>query len=179
MSAADTYGSSEGLPTYLDLLRRVRMGAAPDVAVRPGGCVAIPTGAVLPDGADAVVMVEYTAETMPGTIEVTRAVAPGAGLVQADEDVRAGVCWSPEVDPLRSSDLGPARRSRGHPLRGARQTEGGHHLYGRRSRAARYSEARSAGQVRDATASALAGLVTDAGGTPGLRRDRRLTNRAP
>ncbi len=37
VSAADTYGSSEGLPTYLDLLGAVRMGAAPDVAVRPGG----------------------------------------------------------------------------------------------------------------------------------------------
>ena len=46
--------------------------------------------AVLPDGADAVVMVEHTAETMPGTIEVTRPVAPGAGLVRADEDAAAG-----------------------------------------------------------------------------------------
>ncbi|MDQ3900225.1 MAG: molybdopterin molybdenumtransferase MoeA, partial [Actinomycetota bacterium] len=46
--AADTYGASDGLPTYLDLLGAVRMGAAPEVSVRPGGCVAVPTGAVLP-----------------------------------------------------------------------------------------------------------------------------------
>ncbi|MBO0694223.1 MAG: molybdopterin molybdenumtransferase MoeA, partial [Acidimicrobiaceae bacterium] len=53
--ASDTYGSSEGLPSYLDLLGAVQMGKAAEVAVRSGGCVAIPTGAVLPDGADAVV----------------------------------------------------------------------------------------------------------------------------
>ena len=50
--AADTYGASEGLPYYLDLAGAVRMGTAPAVAVAPGACVAIPTGAVLPDGAD-------------------------------------------------------------------------------------------------------------------------------
>src|SRR4051794_10562760 len=46
--AADTYGASEGLPSYLDLAGAVRMGRAPDIAVPPGGCVAMPTGGVLP-----------------------------------------------------------------------------------------------------------------------------------
>ena len=52
--AADTYGASEGLPSYLDLAGAVRMGAAPTAVVSHGTCVAIPTGAALPDGADAV-----------------------------------------------------------------------------------------------------------------------------
>ncbi|MGH3566045.1 MAG: 2Fe-2S iron-sulfur cluster-binding protein [Pseudonocardia sp.] len=104
--AADTYGASEGLPSYLDLAGAVRMGRAPEVTVPPGGCVAIPTGAVLPGGADAVVMVEFTAETMPGTIEVTRPVAPGGGLVQADEDVAADDMLVPAGRPLRAPDLG-------------------------------------------------------------------------
>ena len=104
--AADTFGASDGLPSYLDLLGAVRMGAAPEVAVRPGGCVAMPTGAVLPPGADAVVMVEYTAETMPGTIEVTRPVAAGAGLVRAEDDVAAGAALVPGGRPLRAAELG-------------------------------------------------------------------------
>ena len=53
----------------------------------------MPTGGVLPPGADAVVMVEYTQETMPGTIEVTRPVAPGEGVVRADEDAAAATNW--------------------------------------------------------------------------------------
>ncbi|MBO0873511.1 MAG: molybdopterin molybdotransferase MoeA [Pseudonocardia sp.] len=163
--AADTYGASDGLPSYLDLLGAVRMGAAPEVAVRPGGCVAIPTGAVLPGGADAVVMVEFTAETMPGCIEVTRPVAPGGGLVRADEDVAEGAALVPAGRPLRAPDLGL--------LAAAGATTIAAHA---RPRVAIISTGDEvvppdtaelmAGQVRDATASALAGLVSDAGGEP-------------
>jgi molybdopterin molybdotransferase len=165
--AADTFGASDGLPSYLDLLGAVRMGAAPDVAVRPGGCVAVPTGGVLPEGADAVVMVEYSAETMPGTIEVTRPVAAGGGLVRADEDVAAGASLVPRGRPLRAPDLGL--------LAAAGVTTVAVHA---RPRVAIISTGDevvppatatlTAGQVRDATASALAGLVTDAGGDPVL-----------
>lgn len=163
--AADTYGASESLPSYLDLLGAVRMGAAPTVAVRPGGCVAMPTGGVLPAGADAVVMVEYTAETMPGTVEVTRPVAPGGGLVRADEDVATGAALVPAGRPLRAPDLGL--------LAAAGVTTADVHA---RPRVAILSTGDEVvppdtaelapGQVRDATASALAGLITDAGGEP-------------
>jgi molybdopterin molybdotransferase len=163
--AADTFGASDGLPSYLDLLGAVRMGAAPDVVLRPGGCVAVPTGAALPDRADAVVMVEYTAETMPGTIEVTRPVAAGAGLVRADEDVAAGGPLVPGGRPLRAAELGL--------LAAAGVTSVTVHS---RPRVAIVSTGDEVvppdtvtlgpGQVRDATASPLAGLVADAGGVP-------------
>jgi molybdopterin molybdotransferase len=163
--AADTYGASEGSPSYLELAGAVRMGTAPAVAVPQGGCVAIPTGAVLPDGADSVVMVEYTAQTMHGTIEVTRPVAPGAGLVQADEDVSAGAVLVAAGRPLRSPELGL--------LAAAGVTTVQVHA---RPRVAIISTGDevvapsvaklAAGEVRDATAPALAGLVLDAGGNP-------------
>jgi molybdopterin molybdotransferase len=165
--AADTYGASEGLPSYLDLVGAVAMGRAPDVAVRPGTAVAMPTGGALPDGADAVVMVEFTAETMPGTIEVTRPVAPGGGIVRADEDVAAGAALVPAGRPLRAPDLGL--------LAAAGATTVGVHA---RPRVVILSTGDEVvppdtpelrpGQVRDATASALAGLVRDAGGAPVL-----------
>jgi len=173
--AADTFGASDGLPSYLDLLGTVRMGAAPEVAVRPGSCVAVPTGAALPDGADAVVMVEYTAETMPGTIEVTRPVAAGAGLVRADEDVVAGGPLVPRGRPVRPAELGL--------LAAAGVTSVPVHS---RPRVAIVSTGDEVvppdtatlgpAQVRDATASALAGLVADAGGMPvyaGIVADER------
>ncbi|MFI7135478.1 gephyrin-like molybdotransferase Glp [Nonomuraea sp. NPDC050153] len=163
--AMDTYGASDALPSYLDLLGAVRMGAEPTVAVRAGGCVAMPTGGVLPAGADAVVMVEYTAETMPGTIEVTRPVAPGGGIVRADEDVAAGGVLAPGGRSLRAPDLGF--------LAAAGVTAIPVHA---RPRVAIISTGDEVvppgtvelapGQVRDATASALAGLVADAGGEP-------------
>ncbi|HWD06213.1 MAG TPA: gephyrin-like molybdotransferase Glp [Amycolatopsis sp.] len=167
LRAADTYGASEGLPSYVDLLGAVRMGSAPEVAIRPGGCVAVPTGGVLPEGADAVVMVEYTAETMPGTIEITRPVAPGGGLVGAADDVAADAALVPAGRPLRAPDLGL--------LAAAGVVTVDVHA---RPRVAIISTGDEVvppetaslrpGQVRDATASALAGLVHDAGGTPVL-----------
>lgn len=163
--AADTYGASEGLPAYLDVVGAVRMGAEPDVAVRRGSVVSMPTGGVLPPGADAVVMVEYTGETMPGTVEVVRPVAPGDGLVRADEDVAAGAPLVPAGRPLRAQDLGL--------LAAAGVTAVPVYARPRVAILATGDEVvppetatLRPGQVRDATSSALAGLVVHAGGEP-------------
>lgn len=166
--AADTFGASEGLPSYLDVAGQVRMGAVPDIEVPPGGAVTIPTGGALPAGADAVVMVEQTQQTMPGTIEVVKPVAAGEGIVRADEDVAAGTGLVPAGRPLRPQDLGL--------LAGAGVTEVAVHA---RPRVAVLSTGDEVvppatrelapGQVRDATASALVGLVTTAGGVAELR----------
>ena len=51
-------------------------------------------------------MIEYTAEAMPGTIEVVRPVAPGEGIVRADEDAAPGERNRPPGRPLRPQDLG-------------------------------------------------------------------------
>jgi molybdopterin molybdotransferase len=166
--AADTYGASEGLPSPLDVTGAVAMGRAPDVAVAAGTAVVMPTGGVIPDGANAVVMVEHTQEAMPGTIEVMRPVAPGEGLVRADEDARAGGELLPAGRPLRAQDLGL--------LAAAGATEVRVHA---RPRVAIVStgdevvppatQELAVGQVRDASALALAALVRDAGGEPDPR----------
>jgi molybdopterin molybdotransferase len=163
--AADTYGVSEGLPGYLDVAGAIRMGAAPDVAVSPGTAVAMPTGGMLPPGADAVVMIEYTAEAMPGTIEVVRPVAPGDGVIRADEDAAPGTAIVPAGRPLRAQDLGM--------LAAAGVTSVTVHA---RPVVTVFSTgdevvppdtaALMPGQVRDATAVALAALITEAGGDP-------------
>ena len=88
--AADTYGASEGLPSYLDVAGEVRMGEPPEVEVRPGTAVAIATGAPLPPGADAVVKVEHTQAATAELLEVLRPATPGEGMVRADEDAAPG-----------------------------------------------------------------------------------------
>ncbi|MEA2284857.1 MAG: molybdopterin molybdotransferase [Solirubrobacteraceae bacterium] len=166
--AADTYGASEGLPSYLDVSGAVAMGAEPGVAVTPGAAVAVPTGAVLPRGADAVVMVEHTQEAMPGTIEVVRPVAPGEGLVRADEDAATGAQLVPAGRPLRAQDLGL--------LAAAGVTDVRVHARPRIAIVSTGDEVvppetgtLGPGQVRDATAVALAALVREAGGQPDIR----------
>jgi molybdopterin molybdotransferase len=163
--AADTYGVSEGLPGYLTVTGSVRMGAAPEEAVRAGCAVAIPTGGVLPPGADAVVMIEYTAEVMPGTIEVVRPVAPGEGVVRADEDARPGDEIVGSERPLRPQDLGMLAAAGVTSVTVHKKPVVTIFSTGDEVVPADTPELKP-GQVRDATAAGLAALVADAGGEP-------------
>ena len=85
--AADTFGASEGLPAYIELVGEVLMGHEADVTAGPGQAVRISTGGFMPAGADAVVMIENT-ELSGTTIEVVKSVAPGENTIVRDEDVR-------------------------------------------------------------------------------------------
>jgi putative molybdopterin biosynthesis protein len=93
--ARDTFGADEADPAELDLVGAVHAGAAPDVTVEPGTCAEISTGAVMPDGADAVVMVERTDEVGEENSDSTRiavrtSVAPGDNVMTAGTDIAAG-----------------------------------------------------------------------------------------
>ncbi|WP_049934100.1 molybdopterin biosynthesis protein [Halarchaeum acidiphilum] len=89
--ARDTFGASERDPVVLPLTGVVHAGEEPAVDVSEGECVEISTGAVMPDGADAVVPVERTAEREEGdAIAFEAAVAPGDSVMAAGADVAAG-----------------------------------------------------------------------------------------
>jgi molybdopterin molybdotransferase len=60
VKAKDTYGARESTPSFLIVRGEVRVGQAAEVAVSDGDAVYIATGAMIPDGADGVVMEEYT-----------------------------------------------------------------------------------------------------------------------
>lgn len=57
--ARDTQGAGETMPTFLDLAGEVEMGKEPEFGLKSGQCAYAPTGGMLPQGADAVAMVEY------------------------------------------------------------------------------------------------------------------------
>ncbi|MGH2876670.1 MAG: molybdopterin molybdotransferase MoeA [Solirubrobacteraceae bacterium] len=161
--ARDTFGASEAIPAYLQVTGAVRMGAAAEAAVGGQAAVAVPTGGALPDGADAVVMVEHTQQAMPGTIEVVRPVAPGEGLVRADEDVTAGTAIAAADRPLRAQDVAL--------LAACGVVERDVHALPRVAIIATGDEVVSPavadlgpGQVRDALSAPLGALVREAGG---------------
>jgi molybdopterin molybdotransferase len=166
--ASDTYAASETLPAFLEVCGAVAMGRAPEGEVGPGAAMTIPTGGLLPHGADAVVMVEHTTEPMPGHVELMRRVAPGDGVLHPGEEAQPGDVLAPAGRPLRGADLGL--------LAAAGITTIAAHA---RPRVAIVSTGDEVvpdttaelepGQVRDACAPALAGLVREAGGEPVLR----------
>ncbi|BAF60798.1 molybdopterin biosynthesis enzyme [Pelotomaculum thermopropionicum SI] len=104
--ARDTYGATEGLPSYLDVAGEVLMGREPEGTVSPGQAWRIATGGMLPPGADAVVMLEYTEELDCRTIGVTRPVAPGENVIRKGEDIAAGEIALPAGHRIRPQDMG-------------------------------------------------------------------------
>jgi len=101
--ASDTTGASEAEPVDLDLAGRIRAGETPAVEVGAGEAAEITTGAVVPPGADAVVIVERTAErdgdenTPAGTgggeataVSIRDSVTHGENVMPAGTDIPAG-----------------------------------------------------------------------------------------
>lgn len=104
--ASDTFGCSPAAPALLKLAGSVDMGSAPDFVLRPGECAAIPTGGRLPEGADAVVMLEYSEAYGGGLIGLLKSAAPGLGVVFRGDDVRPGLTVLHAGRRLRPMDIG-------------------------------------------------------------------------
>ncbi|GAB7019725.1 molybdopterin biosynthesis protein [Halostagnicola bangensis] len=103
LRARETFGADEADPARLDLVGTVHAGEKPDVTVGEGEAVEISTGAVMPEGADAMVPVERTDEAgagaddgesdaaaTPSEVLVRTSVAPGDNVMFAGADVAAG-----------------------------------------------------------------------------------------
>ncbi len=172
--AADTHGATESLPAYLQLVGEVQMGAAADIRLQAGQCALIHTGGMMPEQADAVVMVEHTQRFSDGEIEVMHATAVGENVLQVGEDVQPGDQVLPAGVRLRPAELG------GLMALGITQVE-----TVRRPRVALLSsgdevvppdQAPGPGQVRDINTYTLQALVRERGGIPvtyGIIPDRQ------
>jgi molybdopterin molybdotransferase len=162
--AADTYGASDALPAYLTVIGEIPMGRAAGMDIKPYECALIHTGGMLPESADAVVMVEHTQSVRPGEIEVLRAAAVAENVLEIGEDVSAGQEVISAGTLLRPAEIGGLAGLGIVRLRVAK-----------RPRVAIISSGDEVvppetdiqpGQVRDVNAFTLSALVQDAGGEP-------------
>lgn len=87
--ATDTVGASEASPVVLELAGEVHAGEEPTATVDPMTAVEVSTGAVLPPGADAVVMVERTSRR-ESNVAIRTTTTPGEHVMPAGDDVAAG-----------------------------------------------------------------------------------------
>jgi molybdopterin molybdotransferase len=110
-SAMDGYAvrarDTSAVPVVLRLRGHVAMGelwrGSPPL---PGDALGVPTGAAVPEGCDAVVMIEHTRPRSADEIEVRRTVAPGENLIRPGDDVHRGEILLPAGRRLRPVDLG-------------------------------------------------------------------------
>lgn len=106
VQAHDTHGASESLPAYLNLGGEVPMGDRPGFKLQGQQCAEIHTGGMVPDGADAVVMLEDTQILNSGEIEIFRPAATGENIIEIGEDVSAGEIVIPRGTRLRPGEIG-------------------------------------------------------------------------
>ncbi len=104
--AKDTFGASESLPAFLEMTGEVIMGQVPTGTVTPGKAIRISTGGMMPDSADAVVMIEYCHSLDEKTIEVSRTVSPLENVIQPGDDIKKGTVIFERGYILRPQDLG-------------------------------------------------------------------------
>jgi molybdopterin molybdotransferase len=90
LRAVDTAGATEDAPVQLRVVADLAAGHAPTVPVGPGEAIRIMTGAPIPDGADAIVMVERTERKEPDGVLVLHAATAGDHLRPAGTDVEPG-----------------------------------------------------------------------------------------
>ncbi|HZG82901.1 MAG TPA: molybdopterin molybdotransferase MoeA, partial [Brevibacillus sp.] len=103
--ARDTYGASDSLPAFLDIQGKVEMGRPASLPLKEGQAQGIPTGGMIPEGADSVVMIEHV-EEVGELLNVFRQVAPGENIIRAGDDVMAGELVMSAGQRLRPQDLG-------------------------------------------------------------------------
>ncbi len=102
----DTNGSSETLPSFLNIVGEIQMGNAVDLTIKGGECCYIPTGGMLPKGSDAIVMVEYTELLDDVTVCIQKPVAPLENVLQKGDDIKEGSVIFKKGHQLRSQDIG-------------------------------------------------------------------------
>jgi molybdopterin molybdotransferase len=103
--ASETYGASDASPAYFRFGGEVLMGTVAREPLAAGGAIRVHTGAMIPPGADAVVIVEET-NARGEEVEVLRAVAPGENVIRLGEDVRGGETVWEAGAIFRTQDLG-------------------------------------------------------------------------
>ena len=162
--SADTFGATESLPAFLEVVGDVAMGGQPSETLAAGQAAGAYTGGMLAAGADAVVMVEHTQAVDDRSIEVLRPVAPGENVVQVGEDIRAGDVVFPSGHEVRPQDVGGLMALGIDSIPVARRprvavVSTGDELVPPESTPA-------PGQVRDVNSYTLSALIERAGGVP-------------
>ncbi len=164
LQAQDTFGCSQTNPVVLQVVGTSSIGSMPFVTSKRQQVVKIATGAPIPQGCDAVLMLEFTEETRANKIEVYRPVTPGENVSMQGEDVRRGELILRSGTLMRPQDVGiiaalniPEVKVTRKPRVGVLST--GNELVG-------LGEDVSGGKIVDSNRPTIFAMVVSAGGQP-------------
>ncbi|RXI98674.1 molybdopterin molybdenumtransferase MoeA [Anaerobacillus alkaliphilus] len=105
VKAKETFGSSETMPGFLNVVGSVKMGEEATTPLSHGEAIYIPTGGMMPPNSDSVIMIEHC-EDLSGLLNTYKQVAPGENVIQIGEDVKEGDVLITKGTKLRPQELG-------------------------------------------------------------------------
>lgn len=105
LKSKDTFNASEDKPAQLKFLDVVTAGKIPQSMVDDGACIEVSTGAPIPEGADAVVMIEYT-EKEDDNILVLESVPLNANITAEGSDVKVGELLLEDGERITADKIG-------------------------------------------------------------------------
>ena len=105
VKAEDTFGFSESNPAHLKVMDRIGAGDTSKIVLKQGEAIKIATGAPIPEGANAVIMEEYTYEENDN-LEVSKTLFPGENVAPFGEDFKKGDELLKSGKLLRPQDIG-------------------------------------------------------------------------
>ncbi len=170
--AQDTFGASPSAPAYLKVVGEVKMGVSASGSLSAGEAMGVATGSMMPEGANAVVMVEYTDFLDDETVEIVRSVAPGDHVVGRIEDLHEGKIMLHSGRSVRAQDVGALSGVGITSMEVSRQPRVA--IISSGDEIIPPGEELQMGQIRDINSYSLACLAQQAGGVPmrmGIVRD--------
>lgn len=172
--ARDTFGASESMPCYLQITGSVAMGEMPEGSVAKGCCFRIATGGFLPQGADAVIMLEHTVPVDDTLVEIVKSAGTGANIIGIGEDIRENDAALAAGHLLRPPDLGLLAALGVDQVEVYRQVRVG--ILSTGDEIIAHTEVPKPGQIRNINSITIAGLARRAGAVVrdyGIVSDRR------
>lgn len=107
VNARDTFGATEQINGILNYKGEVQMGTQCNVSIENiGECMYVPTGAMIPSGATAVIMIENTEKLDEHTILINSQIAPGENVVDIGEDIKVHEIIIKKGTEIRPYEIG-------------------------------------------------------------------------
>ena len=173
LKAKDTYGASEKNPAILRLVGEIPMGQISNIEVKEGEAVKVATGGMVPKGADAVQMVEFTECVDSYTLHAFKTLSPLENVIQIGEDVKAGETVLHKGHLIRPQDIGlMAGIGKTHVHVYLRPRVG---IISSGDEIVPIEDIPAPGEIRDINRYTIVSMVKEAGGIPlflGIAKDR-------
>ena len=86
----DSYGATDSIPTILDIVGEVLMGEEAKGEISSGQAMYVPTGGMIPEGADGMIMIENTEKLDEETLLLNSPISKGENLIYKGDDIGKG-----------------------------------------------------------------------------------------